>query len=445
MHRMKIIYEDNHLLVAEKPPNVPVQKDSSNDPDFLSELKGYVKQKYDKPGDVYLGLVHRLDRPVGGVMVFARTSKAAARLSAQFSGKGAKKCYAALVTGSPEREAVLFDYLYRDEQANNTMICAEGVEGAKPARMSYATAASHNGLTLLNIELESGRHHQIRVQLSSRGMPIWGDQRYNPHASIGQQIALWAYSLEIEHPTQRVPMRFISLPTGRAWNSFSNDLTALLAGVRLVYIDDNIIAVDKQAGLSVAVDDGGDDTLEARLRTAFGEAYALHRLDATTTGLVLFARNMKARRELDALMRGRSVHKVYHCIVKGCPKASSAVIEAYALKDPASGYVSVYGSPRQGAKKMITSYRLLEYSDGMSMLEVELLTGRTHQIRAHLAHIGHPVLGDDKYGDRAFNREHRAKGISLRSMRIGFDLFGKHYELEVDPEFNLIAGALNVR
>ncbi len=445
MRRMKVIYEDNHLLVVEKPPNVPVQKDSSNDPDLLSELKGYVKQKYDKPGDVYLGLVHRLDRPVGGVMVFARTSKAAARLSSQFSGKGAKKCYAALVMGLPEREAVLFDYLYRDEQANNTMICAEGVEGAKPARMSYATVASHNGLTLLNIELDSGRHHQIRVQLSSRSIPIWGDQRYNPHASIGQQIALWAYSLEIEHPTQRIPMRFISLPTGKAWNGFSNDLTALLAGVRLVYIDDNIIAVDKQSGLSVAIDDGEDDTLEARLRTAFGEAYAVHRLDATTTGLVLFARNLKTRRELDALMRERRVHKVYHCIVKGHPKASSAVIEAYALKDPTSGYVSVYNSPGQGTQKMITSYRLLEYSDGMSMLEVELLTGRTHQIRAHLAHIGHPVLGDDKYGDRAFNRERRTKGISLRSMRIGFDLFGKHYELEVDPEFNLIAGALNVR
>lgn len=98
---MKIIYEDNHLLVTEKPPNMPVQKDSSHDPDLLSELKAYVKQKYEKPGDVYLGLVHRLDRPVGGVMVFARTSKAAARLSSQFSGKGAKKCYAALVMGSP--------------------------------------------------------------------------------------------------------------------------------------------------------------------------------------------------------------------------------------------------------------------------------------------------------------------------------------------------------
>ena len=431
--------------MVEKPPNIPVQKDSSNDPDLLSELKAYVKQKYEKPGDVYLGLVHRLDRPVGGVMVFARTSKAAARLSSQFSGKGAKKCYAALVTGSPEREATLVDYLLRDERTNNTIISAEGVGGAKPARMSYTTAASHNGLTLLNIELQSGRHHQIRVQLASRGIPIWGDQRYNPHASIGQQIALWAYSLEIEHPTQRIPMRFISLPTGKVWNGFSNDLTALLAGVRLVYIDENIIAVDKQAGLSVAIDDGENDTLEARLRAAFGEVYAVHRLDATTTGLVLFARNLKTRRELDALMRERSVRKVYHCIVKGCPKASSAVIEAYSVKDPASGYVSVYDSPIQGAKKIITSYRLLEYSDGMSLLEVELLTGRTHQIRAHLAHIGHPVLGDDKYGDRAFNRAHRAKGISLRSMRIGFDLFKKHYELAVDPEFNLIAGTLDAR
>lgn len=442
---MKIIYEDNHLLVTEKPPNMPVQKDSSHDPDLLSELKAYVKQKYEKPGDVYLGLVHRLDRPVGGVMVFARTSKAAARLSSQFSGKGAKKCYAALVMGSPEREAVLLDYLLRDERSNNTMISAEGVEGAKPARMSYTATAAHNGLTLLNIALQSGRHHQIRVQLASRGIPIWGDQRYNPHAYAGQQIALWAYSLEIEHPTQRVPMRFISLPTGQVWDSFSNDLAALLAGVRLVYIDDNIIAADKQAGLSVAIDDGEEDTLEARLRTAFGEVYAVHRLDATTTGLVLFARSLKARRELDASMRERGVHKVYHCIVKGRPKASSAVIEAYSVKDPTSGYVSVYDSPRPGAKKMITSYRLLEYSDGMSMLEVELLTGRTHQIRAHLAHIGIPVLGDDKYGDRAFNRAHRTKGISLRSMRIDFDLFGKHYELAVDPEFNLAADALDAR
>ena len=143
--QMNIIYEDNHLLVVEKPPNMPVQEDASGDIDLLRTLKAYIKEKYNKPGDVYLGLVHRLDRPVGGVMVFARTSKAAARLSAQFSKKQSMKCYAAIVCGEVKPEDSLFDYLVRDEKTNTTSVASETAQGAKPARLRYRRVAKKGG------------------------------------------------------------------------------------------------------------------------------------------------------------------------------------------------------------------------------------------------------------------------------------------------------------
>ncbi|MDO4567662.1 MAG: RluA family pseudouridine synthase [Clostridia bacterium] len=415
---MKIIYEDNHLLVAEKPPNMPVQEDASHDMDLLRTLKTYVKEKYDKPGEAYLGLVHRLDRPVGGVMVFARTSKAAERLSAQFASKRAKKRYVALVCAKAEPEGVLTDYLVRDEATNNTRVASESAAGAKNAKLSYRRIAARDGLSLLDVELSTGRHHQIRVQLASRGMPIWGDQRYNPEARPGQQIALWAYGLTVEHPTQKLPMRFISMPHGGVWDGFETELQAALAEVSVAYIDDDLLVADKPAGLEVVGDDGVEDTLAARIATVYGDVYPVHRIDATTRGLVLFARSARVRDELAGLLRRGKIRKYYLCTVAGAPPKPADTLRAYCIKDAERGYVSVYDSMRPGAKEMLTRYRVLGGDGATTRLEVELLTGRTHQIRAHLAHIGCPLLGDDKYGDRALNRELGVREVQLIAQRL---------------------------
>ncbi len=212
-----VIYEDNHLLVVNKPINVPVQLDSSNDRDLLSMLKDYLKKKYDKKGNVYLGLVHRLDRPVSGLMVFAKTSKAASRLSACIRDKAFHKYYYAVLDGIPEEEDVLVDYLVKDHKTNTTYVSKDG----KYSCLSYKLIGSKNGLSLVDISLETGRSHQIRVQFSSRGMPLYGDQRYNKNAKK-DQIALFAYKLEFIHPTTKKLMSFsLSLPDRYPFNIFN--------------------------------------------------------------------------------------------------------------------------------------------------------------------------------------------------------------------------------
>lgn len=417
---MKILYEDNHLLVAVKPENMPVQADSSADADMLSLLKAYVKEKYNKPGEVYLGLVHRLDRPVGGVMVFARTSKAAARLSAQMASRAAKKRYAAVVQGDPPAKAELFDWLSRDEATGNALIVSEGDALAKASSLSFRTVSRKNGLALLDVSLHTGRHHQIRAQLSSRGYPIWGDQRYNAAARPGEQIALCAYSLTVEHPTKKENMAFINLPEGGAWTRFQAELLNLANELEIVYIDTNIIAVNKPAGVSVAKADGGENTLEERLFKGYGEVYPVHRLDQATSGLVLFARNEPAKEALELALRERTLEKYYVCRVKGEMRPREAVLTAYAVKDAENARVFVYDRPVDGAKEIVTGYRALSTDGESSLLEVKLITGRTHQIRAHMAHIGHPLLGDEKYGDYAFNRARDAKGLYLCATRVVF-------------------------
>ncbi len=149
---IRVLYEDNHLLVVEKPANVPVQADASGDEDLLTACKGYIKEKYQKPGEVYLGLVHRLDRPVGGVMVFARTSKAAARLTEQFSAHRARKRYAAIVEGEAPAEGRLTDFLLKNEATNTTAVVAVGTPGAKQAKLSFRTLAREKGLSLLDVD-----------------------------------------------------------------------------------------------------------------------------------------------------------------------------------------------------------------------------------------------------------------------------------------------------
>lgn len=218
-----IIYEDNHLLVVEKPINIPVQADSSGDEDLLTILKEDIKVRYNKPGNVYLGLVHRLDRPVGGVMVFAKTSKAASRLSDVIRRNELTREYRAVVRGVPSKqEATLEHYLYKDKQKNKVYAVKKNHKEAKKAVLDYKLIGSKERLSSLSVRLHTGRSHQIRVQLSTSDLPLYGDQKYGQHVNKkGQQIALWASILEFPHPTTKELLSFKSkLPNEYPWNLF---------------------------------------------------------------------------------------------------------------------------------------------------------------------------------------------------------------------------------
>ena len=211
---LKIIYEDNHIIVGEKIPNVPSQEDETGDISMITLIKNYIKEKYNKPGNVYLGLVHRLDRPVGGVMVFAKTSKAASRLSNEIREKIFKKEYLAVVDGKLEQEkGTLENYLYKDKKTNTSYVVNKGKKDSKFAKLDYEVIKydKENNLSLIKINLHTGRHHQIRVQLSNFGHSIYGDQRYGNRGK-NKQIALWAYKLTIEHPVKKEKMEFKDLP-----------------------------------------------------------------------------------------------------------------------------------------------------------------------------------------------------------------------------------------
>ena len=217
---IKILYEDNHLLVVEKPINMPTQEDDSKDLDLLSELKKYLKEKYNKPGNVYLGLVHRLDRPVGGVMVFGKTSKASSRLSEQVRTHLLKKKYYAIVSGKVTG-GTLKDKLLKDEKTNTTIVSDKG----KEAILTYELINYKNDLSLVEIDLKTGRSHQIRVQFSSRGHALYGDQRYNSKSSPGEQIALFAYQLSFIHPVTKEKMTFtLDMPNRYPWNEFKKNV-----------------------------------------------------------------------------------------------------------------------------------------------------------------------------------------------------------------------------
>jgi 23S rRNA pseudouridine1911/1915/1917 synthase len=218
--RPEVLYEDNHLLVAVKPPNVPSQKDASGDMDMLSMMKAYIKRQYNKPGDVFLGLVHRLDRPAGGAMVFARTGKAAARLSEQLRKKELRRGYYAVVRGRPKERDTLTDYLLKDTSQNKVAVVPEGTAGAKRAVLHYALLETNNDLSLVQVILETGRPHQIRVQMAGENLPLYGDMRYGGEVP-GRQLALWSGALELVHPTKKETMIFYSHPPNkRPWQDF---------------------------------------------------------------------------------------------------------------------------------------------------------------------------------------------------------------------------------
>lgn len=204
---LNILYEDNHIIVVVKNYNIPVQEDSSKDIDMLTLIKNYLKEKYNKKGNVYLGLVHRLDRPVGGVMVFAKTSKAASRLSNEIRLKKVEKRYMALVHNHTKEKETLKDYLLKDEKTNTSYIDKNG----KEAVLEYNLIEYRKDMSLIDINLITGRHHQIRVQLSSHNYPIYGDQKYGIDKQ-GIQIHLWAYKLKFKHPTKDEIMEFIYYP-----------------------------------------------------------------------------------------------------------------------------------------------------------------------------------------------------------------------------------------
>ena len=198
---INILYEDNHVLCVVKPANLPVQADNTKDEDLLTLVKQYLKEKYNKPGNVYLGLVHRLDRPVGGAMILAKTSKAASRLSESIRIRAIDKVYYAILDGVPKKQSdTLVDYLTKDTKTN--MVSVTNAKVGKKSILHYQVLATKNGHTLVEIHLETGRPHQIRVQFASRNLPLVGDQRYNKNAKK-VQIALWAVSLTFPHPTTK--------------------------------------------------------------------------------------------------------------------------------------------------------------------------------------------------------------------------------------------------
>lgn len=223
--KIPILYEDNHLLLVEKPVNIPVQGDASGDLDFFTMLKDDIKRRHQKPGNVYLGLLHRLDRPVGGAMVFAKTSKSASRMSDMLRRQTIKRTYFAVVHGKPKEPAgILTHYLYKDRQKNQVYSVKANHPEAKKAILDYETLMTSTNFSLLKVHLHTGRSHQIRVQLATNGTPLFGDQKYGAKLNKpGQQISLWAAKLFFEHPVKKEPLTVNSLPPNQhPWNLFAD-------------------------------------------------------------------------------------------------------------------------------------------------------------------------------------------------------------------------------
>ena len=225
---IKPVYEDNHLLVAVKPQGQLTQSDETGDLSLQDECKHYIKEKYQKPGEVYLGLVHRLDRPVGGLVAFARTSKAASRLSEQLRVHHMEREYLAVVEGEdlPAR-GDLRDWLLQGEDGL-VRVVPEGTPGAKEARLHYERLGAREGTALVHLRLETGRKHQIRVQLSHLGYPIRYDMRYG-HGERGRDIALFGAVLRLTHPTLKKEMTFTACPENPAFRPYEKEITAFLA------------------------------------------------------------------------------------------------------------------------------------------------------------------------------------------------------------------------
>jgi len=218
--QLSILFEDNHLLAVLKPAGVPTMGVEAGRASLVKLAKDYLKQEYDKPGNVYLGVVSRLDSMVSGVILFARTSKAAARLTEQFRCGDVKKTYWALIEGRPEpMDSVCVDWLWKDDRQRRMVVCAPEQRGSKKARLRYRTLRVLPHATLLEVLLETGRKHQIRVQLAQRGHPVLGDRKYGATTGFLHGLALHARRLELEHPVRKMPLR-IEAPLPAAWRKY---------------------------------------------------------------------------------------------------------------------------------------------------------------------------------------------------------------------------------
>ena len=224
MSDLSLIYEDNHILVVNKAAGLLVQGDKTGDESLVDIAKLYIKNKYQKPGDVFLGLIHRLDRPTSGVIVLARTSKALKRLNKQFKDRVPKKIYRAVVSGTPKSSARLEHYLKKNSSQNKSFHYNEITPNTKHAILHYRHVESLKSYHVLEVELETGRHHQIRAQLAAVGLHIKGDLKYgskrtNPNGSIH----LHARSLQFVHPTNKKEMKFVaSYPNDPIWNALTD-------------------------------------------------------------------------------------------------------------------------------------------------------------------------------------------------------------------------------
>lgn len=231
MFNPNIIYEDNHLLVVEKPHNVGVQEDESKDDDLLNLLKNFIKVRDNKPGNVFLGLVHRLDRVTGGLMVFAKTSKSASRLSEQLRNKSLKKSYLCVVVGTPKKlDGRLQTYLIKDEKTNTVSLGTASDFGAKEAILDYRVISSKQGYSLIDVNLLTGRSHQIRVQMSKQNQTvIFGDFKYGDKTHKAD-LALWSYELKFTHPTTKKELVFKLCPDLEKipWKLFKNEIENLI-------------------------------------------------------------------------------------------------------------------------------------------------------------------------------------------------------------------------
>lgn len=219
----RILYEDNHLLIVNKEPSEIVQGDKTGDVCLLDDVKSYIKETYNKPGNVYAGLVHRIDRPVSGAVIFAKTSKALSRMTLKIKEREFSKTYLAVVKNKPPQEAgELSDYMIKNEKQNKSYIVSSNTRGAKLAQLRYRLIGASDSYYLLEVELITGRHHQIRAQLAHMGCPIKGDLKYGfPRSNQDASISLHAYKLKFEHPTTKNIINVKApKPTGMPWDGF---------------------------------------------------------------------------------------------------------------------------------------------------------------------------------------------------------------------------------
>lgn len=224
MEKLTVLYEDNQIIVVIKPHNVPSAPDASGDLDLLSMVKAYVKEKYHKEGEAFIGLVHRLDRPTGGIMVFARNSKSAKRLSEQFATHNVEKVYYAITNGVVKvKTQTLVNFVKKDEKENIVKIVPMGETGAKKAELVYSLLQENGKESLLEVKILTGRSHQIRLQLANLGFPLVGDMKYGKANGRTGSLGLWAGKLSFIHPTTKEKLTFLACPNQdcEPWKKFS--------------------------------------------------------------------------------------------------------------------------------------------------------------------------------------------------------------------------------